>query len=101
MLTDIKQAELDKAEELIFTKIWGGTELDETSKFILNVLGIDLNEYIQTFENSIKPFMTDKGMVNGVLLRQAIAIKSPKVSEMIPAHDFRLSDIVEGILSCI
>lgn len=101
MLTDIKQAELDKAEELIFNKLWGGTELDATSKFILNALNIDINDYIQAFENRMKPFMNEKGLVNGLLLRQAVAIKSPKVSEMIPPHDFRLCDIIEGVLSCI
>lgn len=100
MLTDIKQAELDAAEEVVFNKIWGGTELDATSKFILNALGIDINDYIKAFEDRLKPFMNEKGLVNGPLLRQAIAIKSPKVSEMIPQHDFRLKDIVEGVLSC-
>lgn len=101
MLTDIKQTELDIAEELIFNKLWGGVELDATSKFILNALNIDINDYIQVFENRIKPFMNEKGLVNGSLLRQAVAVKSPKVSEMIPPHDFRLKDIVEGVLSCI
>lgn len=101
MLTDIKQTELDIAEELIFNKLWGGVELDATSKFILNALNIDINDYIQAFENRIKPFMNEKGLVNGSLLRQAVAVKSPKVSEMIPPHDFRLKDIVEGVLSCI
>ena len=49
----------------------------------------------------MKPFMNEKGLVNGLLLRQTVAIKSPKVSEMIPPHDFRLCDIIEGVLSCI
>lgn len=101
MLTDIKQAELDAAEELIFNRILGGTCLSPTADFILKTLNIDINSYIQKFESLIKPFMTETGMVDGAMLRQAIALKSPKTSELIPPHEFRLKDIVEGVLTCL
>ena len=101
MLPDIKQAELDAAEELLFNRVLGGTQLSPTADFILKTLNIDVNNYIQKFESLIKPFMSDTGMIQGALLRQAIAVKSPKASELIPPHDFRLKDVVEGVLSCL
>jgi hypothetical protein len=41
MLTDIKQAELDAAEELLFNRLLGGTQLSPTADFILKTLNID------------------------------------------------------------
>ena len=101
MLEDLKQFELDKAEEKIFIKLWGSTQPDTTTLTILNMFGIDINKYIIAIENHIKPFMKDNGLIDGVRLRQVVSLKSPKLAETIPPHDFRLSEIVEGVLSCL
>lgn len=101
MLEDLKQMELDKAELMVFNKLWGGPEPDGAFLTILKMFGIDINKYIQSFENCVKPFMKDNGLIDGIRLRQVLSLKSPKLSEMVPPHDFRLCDIVEGVLSCL
>lgn len=101
MLEDLKQVELDKAEEMVFNKLWGSTQPSQASLTILNMLGIDINDYIQAFENRVRPFMKDNGLIDGTRLRQVVSLKSPKLAETIPAHDFRLCDLVEGVISCL
>ena len=101
MLEDLKQVELDKAELMVFNKLWGGAEPPAAFLTILKMFGIDINDYIQSFENWLKPFMKDNGLIDGVNLRHVISLKSPKLSEMVPPHDFRLCDIIEGVLSCL
>jgi hypothetical protein len=101
MLTDLKQVELDKAEEMVFNKFWGSTQPDKITSTILNMLGIDINDYIQAFENRVKPFMRDNGLIDGMKLKQVVSLKSPKLAETIPPHDFRLCDLVEGVISCL
>ena len=101
MLKDLKQVELDKAEEMVFNKLWGSTQPNQMFITVLNMLGIDINDYIQAFENRVKPFMRDNGLIDGNRLKQFVSLKSPKLAETIPPHDFRLCDLVEGVLSCL
>ena len=67
MLTDIKQNELDLAEEKFFTNIFGGTTLDAKTQWLLNFLDIDINTQIQNFENFVKPLI-EKGGCAGALV---------------------------------
>jgi hypothetical protein len=101
MLEDLKQVELDKAEEMVFNKLWGSTQPDKTSLAIMSMLGIDINDYIIAIENRVRPFMKDNGLIDGLKLKQVVSLKSPKLSETIPSHDFRLCDLVEGVISCL
>lgn len=97
MLTDIKQNELDLAEEKFFTNIFGGTTLDAKTQWLLNFLDIDINTQIQNFENFVKPLMSDNGMVDVNLARAVISSKYPALYNLLPANNFRLVDVVDGL----
>lgn len=94
MLVDIKQTELDKAEEILFTKLFGSTSLDSKTQWFLNFFNINVNETIQNFESFMKPLMLDNGLVNASMLRNLL-------KDSHPTSDFRLADIVNDISNTI
>lgn len=97
MLTDIKQHELDIAEERLLTALFGSTTPDAKTQWLLKFLNIDLNELIQNFEFVVKPLMNEQGLVDGVLTRSLVATQYPVLSNIIPAEPFRLVDIADSI----
>lgn len=101
MLVDIKQTELDKAEEILFTKLFGSTSLDSKTQWFLNFFNINVNETIQNFESFMKPLMLDNGLVNAFMLRDLLKDSHPTLVNLIPASDFRLADIVNDISNTI
>lgn len=101
MLTDLKQVELDKAEEIILTNIFGSVELDSKTQWLLKFLDIDVNDFIQNFENIIRPLMKTNGLMDAEMTRSFVNNKFPVIAQMIPTQDFRLSETVEGLLVII
>lgn len=101
MLVDVRQNELDVAEEKLFKAIFGGTDLDAKTQWLLKFFNIDINDLIQNFENTIKPVMLDNGMVDAQMVRSLVASKYPLISNIIPPNNFRLVDIVNELLSLL
>ena len=83
MLADVRQNELDIAEERFFTNIFGSIDIDPKIQWLLKFLDIDINEQIQNFENIMKPLMADNGLVN--------------VSNLLPNTNFRLVEVVDSL----
>lgn len=101
MLDDLRQSELDNAEKIFFTNLFGGTTIDAKTEWLLNFFDIDVNKSIQTFENLMKPVMNNNGLVNSSLAKSLIASKYPMLSNLIPDKDFRLSEIVNEVSSVL
>lgn len=97
MLVDVKQNELDIAEERLLTVLFGSPEIDAKAQWLLKFLNIDINNIIQNFENTVKPLMLDNGMIDAGLTRSLVASKYPLISNIIPSKNFRLVDIVNEL----
>lgn len=97
MLVDVKQSELDLAEERLLTAVFGSTEIDAKAQWLLKFLNIDINELIQNFENTVRPLMLDNGMIDVALTRSIVSSKYPVLSYIIPEKNFRLVDIVDEL----
>lgn len=93
MLVDIKQQELDVAEERFFTTIFGSTEIDAKTQWLLKFLDININKQIQNFENIVKPLMLENGLIDTNLVKSLY----PSVSKLLPDSNFRLVDIVDSL----
>lgn len=101
MLVDIKQNELDIAETKLLQALFGSTEIDAKTQWLLKYLNIDINDMIQTFENLMKPLMLDNGVVDAGLTRSLVATKYPLISKMFPTENFRLVDIVNELTTLL
>lgn len=101
MLTDVRQNELDLAEERLFTGLFGSITLDAKAQWLLKFLGIDINDLIQNFEGVVKPLMDDDGLVNAELARSLVSTKSPLLSNIIPTYNFRLVDVSDGVVELL
>ena len=101
MLVDVRQNELDIAEEKLLTAIFGSTEIDTKAQWLLKFLNIDINDLIQNFENTLKPVMLDNGMVDAQMVRSLMSYKYPLISNIIPSQNFRLVDIVNELLGLL
>ena len=101
MLNDIKQTELDLAEEKVITAIFGSKTPSAKAQWLLNFLGIDLQKKINEFEYLVMPMMTDEGKINSPLAKSLMAEKYPFLANIIPDEDFRLVDIAEPLSKLI
>ena len=101
MLVDVRQNELDIAEEKLLTAIFGSSEIDAKAQWLLKFLNIDINDLIQNFENTIKPVMLDNGMVDAQMVKSLVSYKYPLISNIIPSQNFRLVDIVNELLGLL
>ena len=101
MLVDLKQNELDIAETKLLETLFGSTELDAKTQWLLKFFNIDINNNIQTFENLMKPLMLDDGMVDASLARSLVATKYPLISNILPSENFRLVNIVNEITTLL
>ena len=97
MLSDIKQHEMDIAEERLLTALFGSTTPDAKTQWLLKFLNIDLNGLIQNFEYIVRPLMNEQGLIDSVLTKSLVATKYPVLSNMIPSEPFRLIDIADSI----
>lgn len=101
MLTDIKQNELDIAEERLFNNLFGSTVIDSKTQWLLNFFNIDINKSIQNFENFMKPILLDDGLVNANMLRDLIRSKHPMLAGLVPTSNFRLVDVADDFSNVI
>ena len=101
MLSDIKQHEMDIAEERLLTALFGSTTPDAKTQWLLKFLNIDLNDWIQNFEYVIRPLMNEQGLIDSVLTKSLVAPKYPVFANMIPSEPFRLVDIADSIARVI
>lgn len=101
MLVDLKQNELDIAETKLLETLFGSTELDAKTQWLLKFFNIDINNTIQTFENLMKPLMLDDGMVDASIARSLVATKYPLISNILPSENFRLVNIVNEITTLL
>lgn len=99
MLTDIRQNELDLAEERILTNLFGSITPDAKTQWLLKFLDIDINDIIQNFESIMKPIMDDNGLVNAELAKSLTATKFPLLSNILPTSNFRLVDAADGVIN--
>lgn len=97
MLSDIKQVELDAAESKILVTLFGSTEPGAKAQWLMNFLGIRLNDILQEFEYLVKPMMDDQGLVDGRMMRELLGGKFPLFAQAIPAGPFRLVDIADPL----
>ena len=97
MLSDIKQVELDAAESKILVALFGSTEPGAKAQWLMNFLGIRLNDILQEFEYLVKPMMDDQGLVDGRMMRELLGGRFPLFAQAIPSSPFRLVDIAEPI----
>ena len=95
MLVDVKQSELDLAEARLLTAVFGTTEINTETQWLLKFLNIDINKYIQNFESLVKPLMLDNGKVDASMMRSLVSSKYPVLSNIIPTTDFRLVEVVD------
>lgn len=101
MLADVRQNELDIAEERLLTGLFGSTTLNAKAEWLLKFLGIDINEIIQNFEGVVKPLMNDDGLVNAELARSLVSQKYPLLSNIIPTYNFRLADVSDSLVNIL
>lgn len=93
---DIKELEIQRAEELIINQL---PPLART--FILNSRKINIE--IEKYEKIIISIMNDNGSVDGQLLNAIIEKKYPKIAQWIsiPKCDFYLKDEIDSLLQII
>ena len=101
MLTDMRQNELDLAEERVLTNLFGSTTPDAKTQWLLKFLDIDINDIIQNFESIMKPIMNDNGLVNAELAKSLTATKFPLLSNILPTSNFRLVDAADGVINIL
>lgn len=101
MLVDVKQKELDLAEERFLTNIFGSTTPSTEVQWLLRFMDIDINDMIQNFEEMVKPLMTNNGLVDAKRLKSLVGRKFPLIASMIPASDFRLSTVADKVSKMI
>lgn len=101
MLTDIKQVELDAFEKAVMRGIFGQETLPAWADLAFSFKGIDPQKYINRFEEVMRPFLKDNGLVNAESIKKLVAMKDPKWAALIPNEDFRLVDSAENVISLI
>lgn len=98
MLEDLKQNELDLAEEKLIRSLFNGSlEPSPIASLVFKTTGFDPNKVIGTFEELVKPFMTDTGLLDCSRLRTALRAKFPRIADILPMKTIRLSDITEEL----
>lgn len=97
----MKQSELDAFEKAILTGMFGEPKLPAWADLALTMKGIDPQKYVDKFEEIMKPFMRDNGLVNSQAIKKLISLKYPKYAVLVPDHDFRLVEVVENVISAI
>lgn len=101
MLTDLRQTELDIAEEKILLAIFGTTSPSGKAQWLLNFLGIDINSWLREFEYLVKPILREDGLVDADLARSLLAERWPGLVGLVPGRPFRLSELVEPLAKLI
>ncbi|MBO5956695.1 MAG: hypothetical protein J6Q39_03995 [Bacteroidales bacterium] len=102
MLEDLKQNELDLAEEKLIRSLFNGSlEPSPIASLVFKTTGFDPNKVISSFEGYVKPFMTDTGLLDCSRLRTALRVKNPRIADLLPMKTVRLSDLAEELAPII
>jgi len=101
MLNDIKQVELDLAEEKVLTAIFGSTTPNAKAQWLLNFMGINLQEMVDKFEFFAKPMMNEQGLIDAKLARELVGEKYPFLANIVPDEDFRLVEVADSMVNVI
>lgn len=101
MLSDIKQVELDLVEEKVLTAVFGSTTPNAKAQWVLNFLGINLQKIIDDFEFFVRPVMNEQGFIDAKLARALVAEQYPMMANVIPAENFRLVEVADGVVAVI
>lgn len=108
-IMDVKQNELDMAEEFVLAKLFGNAQTPVISKkweILLALKGIDyrqkINDYLFLFEQFAKDVQKDNGMFDGQKISHIIAIQYPYLQGLVlpdirPIDFFRLVDNLIGL----
>ena len=106
---DIKQQELDMAEEFVLAKLFGNAQAPVISKkweILLALKGIDyrqkINDYLFLFEQFAKDAQKDNGMFDGQKISHIMTIQYPQLQGLVlpdirPIDFFRLVDNLIGL----
>lgn len=101
MLDDLKQAELDLAEETLLRGVFGSETPGPKATWLLNFLGLDINAWLRDFEYLIRPLMDEQGRIIGSLARELLRERWPRLADLIPRESFRLVDFVKPLADLI
>ena len=89
-IMDVKQNELDMAEEFVLTKLFGNAQTPVISKkweILLALKGIDyrqkINDYLFLFEQFAKDAQKDNGMFDGQKISHIITIQYPQLQGLV------------------
>ena len=108
-IMDVKQNELDMAEEFVLAKLFGNAQTPVISKkweILLALKGIDyrqkINDFLFLFEQFAKDVQKDNGMFDGQKISHIIAIQYPQLQGLVlpdirPIDFFRLVDNLIGL----
>ena len=106
---DVKQNELDMAEEFVLAKLFGNAQTPVISKkweILLALKGIDyrqkINDYLFLFEQFAKDVQKDNGMFDGQKISHLMTIQYPQLQGLVlpdirPIDFFRLVDNLIGL----
>lgn len=97
MMKDLKQEELNKVEEMIFSKCVKAMGLEDMVVKGCALMGIDVNAHLEKWEKRIKPFMNDYGEVDYKKLEEAF----PQYADYIPKKNFKMHHIADMMLKCL
>ena len=107
-IMDVKQNELDMAEEFVLAKLFGNAQTPVISKkweILLALKGIDyrqkINDYLFLFEQFAKDVQKDNGMLDGQKISHIIEIQNPQLQGLV-LPDIRPIDLarfLDGMIS--
>lgn len=103
MLNQWQQMEVDEFEKIILKRLFGRTEIPDSTAMILKALRIDPNHYIREFEERIEPFLKETGECDGQFLKRTLKVWKPGIARIIdiPEQDFRLQDFADTLLTLV
>lgn len=97
----MKQSELDAFEKAVLIGLFDEPKIPAWLDLGLSLKGIDPQKYVNKFEEVMKPFMKDNGLVNSEAIKKLVSLKNPKYAALFPNHDFRLVEIVENVTAAL
>ena len=91
---DRKQMELDAFEKSVLELAFGKDyQSNQKYMFVSKFFPEVIQSRIDSFEQFIKPFMTDDGQVDGQMLKSLAGPKFGTMNSVIPDRPFYLSDL--------
>ena len=107
-MMDVRQSELDMAEEFVLTKLFGNAQAPVISKkweMLLALKGIDyrqkINDYLLIFEQFAKDAQKENGMFDGQKISRLMIIQFPQLQGL-NLPDIRpidLARLIDGMIN--